>query len=118
MLQSAFHHWCDGIGRSIFLALRRIDAAAIDANSDCTVLFSRGIENEPYLVLPWLVTLVMIEVAGIVADFVDMRGHLRDEAVILLQIDGKISGSLLANLGERLGVLSAIDCNSDHVGPM
>ena len=53
--------------------------------------------------------LVVPEVAGVVADLVDVRGDARGEPVALLQVDDEVGLRLPADLGEGLDVLRAVD---------
>ena len=80
-------------------------------------LSPRDVGQIPHLVLPRLLALVVIEMAGVVADLVDMRRDQLGQAVVLLQIDRQVRRRLPANLGQGLGVLLAIDGDPHDVGP-
>ena len=60
--------------------------------------------------------LVVVQVAGVVANLVDVGCDLRAESVVLLQIDRKWGGGLLADSGERLDVFARVDGDADEVG--
>ncbi len=60
---------------------------------------------------------MVVQVPGVVANFVDMRSDDFCQSIVLLQIDGKIGGRLLANVGQRGGVFLAVDGNSHDIGP-
>ena len=55
--------------------------------------------------------------AGVVADLVDVRSDELGQAVVLLQIDRQVGLGLLADFGQGLGVLRAIDGDADDIGP-
>ena len=76
----------------------------------------RRVDDEFHFVLPRLFALVVIQMARVVADFVDVRGDIGHEAVILLQIDGEIRAGLAADFGERFGIFAIVDGNADDVG--
>ena len=57
----------------------------------------------------------MIEMAGVVANLVDVRSDLDGQAVILLQIDRQVGLGLFANLGQGRGVLAVIYRDPHHV---
>ena len=69
------------------------------------------------LLLPGLLALVVIQMPRVVADLVDVRRDEFRQAVVLLQVDRQIGRRLPANLGQRLGVLLAVDGNPHDVGP-
>ncbi len=58
----------------------------------------------------------MIKMAGVVADFIDVRGDFFGESIILLQVDREIGGCLLANLSQGSRVLIAVDGDSNDAG--
>ena len=58
----------------------------------------------------------MIEMPRVVADFIDVWCDHRDQTVVLLKINRKIGGGLLANLRQRFGVFFTIDGNANHIG--
>ena len=65
--------------------------------------------------LPRSLTLVVIKMARVISDLIDMRRHAFRETVILLQINRQIGLGLSPDFGQGLGVLSAVDRNTDHV---
>lgn len=46
--------------------------------------------DELHLLLPGLLTLMMVEVAGVIAKFVDMLGNLSGQTVVFLQVDRQV----------------------------
>jgi hypothetical protein len=59
--------------RVVLLALGRIDAAAVHADAHRAVVLAGDAGQVAHLVLPRLFALVVVEVAGVVADLVDVR---------------------------------------------
>ena len=57
----------------------------------------------------------MIEVAGVVADLVDVRGDRSRQPVVLLEIDDQVRARLAPDLGQRGDVLGAVDGHPDEV---
>ena len=96
--------------------MRRIDRAAIHAHAHRTVVLAGHVGQEPDLVLPRLAALVMIQMARVVADLVDVRGDVAGQAIVLLQVDRQIGLGLAADFGQRRGVLAAVDGDPHHVG--
>jgi hypothetical protein len=116
VLPGAFEHRRDRVVLVELLFLGRIDAAAIDADAEGTVVVPRDGGDVSHLVLPRAGRLVVIEVARVVADLIDVRGDQLGQAVVFLQIDRQVRLRLLANFGQGLGVLLAIDSNADDIG--
>ena len=75
----------------------------------------RGEETD--LVLPRFVRLVVVQVAGVVAELVDVGRDAAGETVIFLQVDDQVGRGLAADFGQGVGVASAVDGDADHVGP-
>ena len=116
MLEGAFEHRRDRIVRVVLLLLRRIDAAAVHADAHRTVIVAGDLGQIPHLVLPRLLALVVIQVARVVADLVDVRRDQLRQPVVLLQIDRQVRLGLLADFGQGLGVLLAVDGDPHDVG--
>ena len=66
--------------------------------------------------LPGLFALVVIEVAGVVAELVDVRRESLGEPVVLLQVDDEVGFGLPADFGDGVGFGGAIDGDADDVG--
>src|SRR5439155_13629047 len=75
---------------TVLLGLGRIDRAAVHSHTDGAVVPGCHLGDELHLFLPGLLSLVMVEMAGVVADFVHVRRHPRRESIVFLQIDRQI----------------------------
>ena len=106
MFRRAVEHRRDRIVLRHTLPSVRIDAAAVHADADRAVVVAGDLDQIPHLLLPRLGSLVVIKMARVVADLVDVRRDDFGQPVVLLQIDRQVAFGLLANLGERLGVLA------------
>ena len=73
--------------------------------------------DEPHLVLPGLRWLVVVEMAGVVSQFVDMRGHVDGEPVVFLQVDGEVGLRAGPDGGQGCGVGLAIDGDPHDARP-
>ena len=62
----------------------RVDGAAVHAHAQGAVVTFGGLRDESDLLLHRLVLFVVMEMAGVVAQLVDMRRHLGTEPVVLL----------------------------------
>ena len=101
----------------IVLGLRgRIDAAAVDADADRAVVIAGDADQVPHFFLPRLFALVVIEVARVVAELVDVRGDTFGKAVVLLQIDDEVGLGLPADFGDGIGFGIVVDGDANHVG--
>ena len=100
---SLFHRW--------------VNAAAIHPDPHCHVTCSGDSDQIRDFLLPRFVALMVIKVARVVTDLVDMRCDQLGEPIVFLQIDGEIGGRLPSNLrqGRRIGF--AVHRNSHDVGP-
>ena len=61
MLNRAFQHRRNGIFRIVFVFLGGINTAAVDADSDRTVIVACSLDDHLHLVLPGLITFVMVQ---------------------------------------------------------
>ena len=73
--------------------------------------------QEADFVLPGLVPFVMVQMARVVTDLIDVRRHQFRQAIVLLQIDGQVGRTLPADFRQGLGVCGAVGRDADHVGP-
>ena len=117
MLQRAGQHRAERIVGRESPFRRRIDAAAIHAHADGAVVLGGHVGQIAHLVLPRLFALVVIEMARVVADLVDVRRDHFRQPIVFLQIDREIGRRLLAHGGQRFGVAAAIDGDAHDVGP-
>ena|SRR5206468_5847716 len=78
-------------------------------------MLAGNISDESDFVLPGAARLVVIQVAGVIANFVDVGRDNGGESIILLQIDGQIGLGLPANFGESLGIAGTINGDSDNI---
>jgi len=115
VLPSAMEHRRDGIARVVPLSQGRVHAAAINANPQRAVVLLGDGRQVADLFLPRLVPLVVMQMAGVIADLVNVRRHEFRQTVVLLQIHGQIGGALPADLRERRGVLGAVSGDPDHI---
>ncbi len=115
MFQCAFEHRSDRHHPGVLLALGRVDAAAVHTDPQRTIVLAGDVDKVPHLVLPRLLTLVVVQVAGIVADLVDVRRHGFGQPIVLLQVDRQIGRRTPADLGQRFGIGSAVHGDPDHV---
>ena len=60
----------------------------------------------------------MVEVSWIIANLLYERRDTLRELVALLKVHNETSGHLLPDLGERLNISTAVDRDSDDVGPV
>ena len=90
MLQRAFEHRTERVAGREFFLLSRIDRAAIHADPQGAIVLAGDIDQKPHLLPPRFFAFVMIEMPGIVADFIDPGSDLGGQPVVFLQIDGKI----------------------------
>ena len=60
---------------------------------------------------------MVIQVAGVVAELVDVRREPLGQPIVLLQIDDEIGRRLAANFGDRFGFGGAVDGDAHDVGP-
>ena len=104
---------CDVVLREAGLHLG-VDAAAVDADADGEVVLPRDVHEEADLLAHRLLPLVVPEVAGVVADLVDVGGDGLGQAVALLEVDHEVGLRLPADLGEGLHVLRAVDGHADE----
>ena len=84
MFPGAFQHGGDGINRVKLFFFRRIDRTTIDANSNRTVVFEGNPCQILDLFLPRLFSLVVVQMAWIVANFIDKRGNDLCQPIIFL----------------------------------
>jgi hypothetical protein len=59
----------------------------------------------------------MVKVARIVTNLVDVRRHVANNAIVLLEIDHQIRGSPFANLGESFAILGIVNGYANEIGP-
>ena len=104
VLEGARQHWPDRIVLGELLLLGGIDAAAVHAHSHGTVVLRGHVGDESYLVLPGLRRLVVVEMAGVVSQLVDMRGHVDGEPVVFLEVDGEVGLRTGPDGGQGCGV--------------
>lgn len=83
-----------------------VDGAAVDADADGEVVLCGGVGDEGDFVGDGFVCFVVVEVSGVVADFVDVRCDEGCEAVVFLEVDGEWCGGLLADLLEGVDVFA------------
>ena len=113
VLEGGGDHGLDVVLRVAGLHLG-VDAAAVDADADGEVVVTRHVHQEADLLAHRPRLLVVPEVAGVVADLVDVRGHALGEAVALLEVHHEAGLRLAPHLGERLDVLRAVDRHPDE----
>ncbi len=113
VLERGFDH-----GRDVVLGMAggrdRVDAAAVDADPQRAVVGAGDVDQEADLLRDRLLLLVVVEVAGVVAHLVHVGSHLGGEAVVLLQVDHEVGGSLAADLRQRLHVLRVVHRDPDQ----
>ena len=95
----------------------RVDRAAVDAHPDRAVVVRGGLGDKGDLVGDALLLLVVVQVAGVVADLVHMRRDLDAEAVVLLQVDGERRAGLRPHLGQRRHILARVDGDPHQIRP-
>ena len=112
MLQRAFQHGSDGIVGIVFFLFRRINAATVDADSDRAIVLRRLVNDKANFFLPGLTALVMVKVAGVVSNFIDVRRNQFGKLEILLQINRQIGRGLFANFCKSFCVLITVHSNT------
>ena len=93
------------------------DRASVDADAQREAVLARDPDEVGDLLLHGLVLLVVVQVAGVVAQLVDEGRDLLRQPVVLLQIDREQARRLRPNLRERVDVGLAVDGDPDHVCP-
>ncbi len=116
MIQSTVEHRRDAVARLVLRLLVGIDAAAVHADADRAVVVAGDIDEIAHFFLPRLGALVVIQVARVVAELIDMRCESLGQPVVFLQIDDQIGRRLAANLGDGFGLGRTVDGDSHHVG--
>jgi hypothetical protein len=103
------------LGVSVFHL--RIDAAAVDSDTDRTVVIPRNVGEESNLLEDGSLALVVVEVAGVVSQLVDVGRDRGRETVALLEVHDEIGRRLAPNLGQGRDVSQVVDRNADDVAP-
>jgi len=103
--------------RVVPLFVLRVDAAAVDADAQGTVMLAGDGRQVANLVLPRLALLVMVQVTGIVANFIHVGRHAFRQAVVLLEIDRQVGRTLPTDLRQGRGVCRAIGRDADDICP-
>ena len=93
----------------------RIDRAAVHANSHRTVVVLSHLDQVFHFLLPRLGSFVMVQMSGVVANLVDMRGDDFGEPIILLQVYGQISLHLTPNLHQGFGFFLIVDGDTHDI---
>ncbi len=117
MIQGALQHRPKDVVPGEPLPLGRIDRAAIHAHAQGAIVPAGHVDQEPHLVLPRPVTLVMVKMAGVVADFVHPGGNVRGQPVVLLKIDREVRPAAAADFGQGLRILGRVGGNPHHARP-
>ena len=76
----------------------KVTKEAVHADADGAVVLGRDARDVADFLLPGLLTFVVIEMPGVVADLVDMRRDRLGEAVVFLEVDREVGGGLAADL--------------------
>jgi hypothetical protein len=116
MVEGAVEHRREAVRRIVLRLLGRIDAAAVDADADGAVVVASDGDQIADFLLPGLLALVVVEVARVVAELVDVRREPLGEPVVFLQINDQVCLGLLANLGDSVGFGTVVDGDADDVG--
>jgi hypothetical protein len=123
VLEGALHHGRDavelgGIGAAELLLQLGVDRAAVHPDPESEVVLRGHFGDEGDFVAGRLLFLVVVEVARVVTDLVDVRRDLRGEPIVLLEVDDKVRlGDASPDLRQRLDVLHAVDGDPDEAGP-
>ena len=105
------------VGASNFAAISGSTEPQFTPTRSAKSLLRRGLGDERDLVTHGLRLLVVVEVAGVVANLVDVRRDLRDQPVVLLQVDDNVRlGDARPDPRERIDVLRAVDRDADETG--
>ena len=92
-----------------------VDGAAVDAHAQRAVVRGGGLGDEGHLLARRLLALVVVQVAGVVANLVHVRRDERGQPVVLLQIDGERRGRARAHLRQRLDVALRVHGDAHQV---
>ena len=116
VLQRGLHH-----GRDVVLGMPGLElgvhAPAVDADADRAVVLARDLGQEADLLADRLLTLVVVEMAGVVPHLVDVRRDGGGQPVVLLEVDHEVRARLAPDLGQGVNVTGVVHGNADEIAP-
>jgi hypothetical protein len=115
VLQGGCHYRAHGVVRELPRP-RGIDRAAVDTDADGAVVLGGDVHQVGHFVPDRFLALVVVQVPGVVSDLVDVGSDLLRESIALLQIHRQVGLGSLPDLGDRLGLLVAVDGDAHDAG--
>ena len=116
MFQSRSEHGTDGITLGEFGFVFGVYGAAVDSDANGAVIFLGYVGEIGDLFRNRKVPFVVVKVSRIVTNFLDVRGYLLGESIVLLQVDAEWGRRLLADLGQRFHIFTAVYGDANQVG--
>jgi len=114
----AFHDGLDGVAGVLARDLG-VGGAAVDPDTNRAPVVPGAADDEGHFGFHGLFLFVMMEVTGVVPDFVHMRGNLGCQPVVFLSVHGEVRCvvGLAADLGQRSGVFVAVHGDAHNASP-